>query len=338
MDAHTQQPSNQPSWLDLRSFGKTGLQVSALGFGAAEIGYTNTSENDVDRMIGALVESGVNVIDTAAMYGDSEEKIGRALRGRRRHFHLFTKCGRSLPSQRTALGLLLRAQRRLRRWAGLVDDYESFDWRPHALEWSIDRSLRRLRTDTIDLIQLHSCSENILRKTEVVGVLQRAREAGKVRFLGYSGDGDAAMYAIRSGQFDAVQISVNIADQDAIDTTLCEAARLGMGVIAKRPLANSLWQRTQRPDPEKYPQYQAYWERLRQLHYSFLEGNSGLETALRFTLSVPGVHIAIPGTTNSKHVLENAAYAAAGRLPKSLFDAIRSRWLQVAEPGWAGQV
>ena len=214
--------------VELRPFGRTGLHVSALGFGGANIGFTDISGKILDRMFDAALERGVNLIDTAAMYGDSEEKIGRALRGRRQRYLICTKCGRCLPPRRSPNGFFVRVQRKLRRWTGREEEYESLDWHPRAIEWSIHRSLRRLKTDHIDLLLLHSCSEETLQKVEVLEVLHRARKSGKVRFIGYSGERPAALHAIQSGQFQAVEISINIADQDGIDTVLPLAIRKGM--------------------------------------------------------------------------------------------------------------
>ena len=329
---------SQLSPVERRPFGKTGLQVSALGFGGANIGFTDISDKILDRIFGTALELGVNLIDTAAVYGDSEEKIGRALRGNRKSFLLCTKCGRFLPPKGTPLGFLVRVQQKLRRLMGLAEEYESLDWHPRALEWSIHQSLRRLKTDYIDLLLLHSCSEETLRKAEVLDVLYRARKSGKVRFIGYSGERPAALYAIHSGQFQAVEISINIADQDAIDTVLPLAVKKGMGVIAKRPLANILWKSAQRPDPFHYPHLQVYWDRLRQLPYHFLQGDRASEIGLRFTLSVPGTHSAIAGTTSPEHLLENAKYAAQGPLSTAQFDAIRSTWSSISKPSWIGQI
>jgi hypothetical protein len=329
--------SQLPS-VGLRPFGRTGLQVSALGFGGANIGFTDISDKTLDRMFGVALELGVNLIDTAAMYGDSEEKIGRALRGRRKRCLLCTKCGRSLPPRGSPKGFFVRLQRKLRRSMGFDEEYESLDWHPRSLEWSILRSLRRLKTDYIDILLLHGCSEETLQKDEVLEVLHRARKSGKVRFLGYSGERPAALCAIQSGQFQAVEISINIADQDAIETVLPLAARKGMGVIAKRPLANNLWNSAERPDPVRYPHLQIYWERLRQLGYDFLQGDHASEIGLRFTLSVPGAHSAIVGTTNPDHLLQNARYAAAGPLSSDLFESIRATWSKVSKPSWIGQI
>ncbi len=316
-------------------FGATGMQVGALGFGAAEIGYEHVSDRTVDALLGAALDVGVNVIDTAAMYADSEEKIGRTLLGKRNQVLLFTKCGACLPPRLSLTGFLLRSHQSLRSSIGLADKYKSFDYHPRALEWNIEQSLRRLKTDYIDLIQLHSCSEETLRQGEVIEVLHRVRKAGKVRHIGYSSDGKGALYAIRCGHFEAVQISINIADQQPLDLAVPLAIEHGVGVIAKRPIANGLWRSIHKPD---FIHNRAYWDRLQTLQYDFLQGERAFETALRFTLSVPGVHTAIIGTTNPAHVLQNAEYAARGSLDQDEFTRIRARWEQVAAPNWTNQI
>lgn len=311
------------------------MQVGSLGLGGAEIGFEHPSDQTVDALLGIALDAGINVIDTAAMYGDSEEKIGRALAGRRGRFLLFTKCGRYEPPVRSVPGFALRVRRKLRRWMGLARQSEApLDWRPGALKWNIDQSLRRLRTDCVDLIQLHSCSESLLREGDVIDVLHRARKAGKARYIGYSGDGIAALYALQCGLFDAVQLSINIADQEALNSALPLALQRGVGVIAKRPIANGLWRNSDRPESVDN---QAYWDRLRALRYDFVEGQRTFEMALRFTLSVPGVHTAIVGTTNPEHLLQNARHAATGPLAQREFDMIRARWNQVSTPNWIGQ-
>jgi aryl-alcohol dehydrogenase-like predicted oxidoreductase len=200
--------------MERRAFGRTGMHVAALGFGAAEIGFENTDDHTVNRLLAEALDLGVNVIDTAAMYLDSEEKIGRYLRGNRDRVMLFTKCGRH-PSSRNALsGLLALVRGKPRKSFVGADEHDPLVWHPRVLERNIEQSLFRLKTDRIDLIQLHTCSEVILRRGEVIEVLQRARQAGKVRHIGYSGDGEAALFAVRCGHFEALQTSINVADQD----------------------------------------------------------------------------------------------------------------------------
>src|SRR5206468_6921173 len=113
--------------------------------------------------------------------------------------------------------------------------------------------------DHVDLVQLHSCSLDVLKRGDAIGALERARERGWTRYIGYSGDGAAARYAIETGRFDTLQTSVSIADQEALELTLPLAREREMGVIAKRPLANVAWTFTRRPDSY----YVDYWDRLR---------------------------------------------------------------------------
>ena len=286
------------------------MDVSVLGFGGSEIGYQRVNGRTVERLLGGALDAGLNVIDTAECYGDSEALIGRALGPRRAQVRLFTKCGHA---------------------AG----WGRGDWRPGSLLSSIERSLRRLATDHVDLIQLHSCTLAQLRKGDVIAALERARERGWARHLGYSGDGEAARYAVECGRFDTLQTSVSLADQEAIDLTLPLARERGVGVIAKRPLANVAWRHARKPAE---PYYQDYWSRLRVLDYDFLRGDAAVATALRFTLAVPGVHTAIVGTTKPDRWQANAALLAAGRLSATEFERIRARWREVAEPSWEGQI
>ena len=292
--------------------GKTDMDVSVLGFGGSEIGYQRVSTKTVARLLGGALDAGLNVIDTAECYEDSEELIGKALGARRRDVHLFSKCGHARAEARS-------------------------DWRPEALSRSIERSLRRLATDHLDLIQLHSCGLDVLRRGDAITALERARDRGWVRYIGYSGDGEAARWAVESGRFDTLQTSVSIADQEALDLTLPAARAAGLGVIAKRPLANVAWRYARKP-AEAY--YQEYWERLRALDYAFLRGkaDAAVRTALRFTLGVPGVHTAIVGTTKPERWRQNAALLGDGRLPEAERERIRARWKAVAPPSWEGQI
>lgn len=319
--------------MEVRTFGTTNLRVSALGWGAAEIGFQNAPDQTVDALLSVALDSGLNVIDTAECYMDSEEKLGRMLGARRQRYLLFTKCGHA-PRPRPA-SLLVRAVRKASRPMTRLVGRALPDWNPRLLVQNIERSLRRLRTDWLDLVQLHSCSEEILRRGEVIEVLQRARQAGKTRYIGYSGDGPAAFYAVESGQFDSLQTSVNIADQQALDLTLPLARERGMGVIAKRPIANALWKSVERPEQSSN---RAYWERLQELRYDFLKDREqALQIALRFTLSVPGVHTAIVGTIRAEHCSKNAEFAAAGVLDRNQMEAICARWKAIARPDWVGQ-
>ena len=300
--------------MELRAFGKTGLKVSPLGFGGSEIGYQGVSSKIVGKILGTALDAGVNVIDTAECYAGSEELIGKAASHRRDDYHLFTKCGHV---------------------SSVLERLRYSEWDPRLLAKSIDQSLKNLRTDHLDLVQLHSCSEATLRKGEVIRVLQQAKQAGKTRFVGYSGDGDDAIYAVSTEAFDALQISVSIADQESIDRVIPVAMKRGLGVIAKRPAANAIWF-SNRVSAADYSR--PYWDRLKKLDFDFLKqpAAAAFATALRFTLSVPGVHTAIVGTTKPERIAANVD-AASAPIDKSTFNSIRKRWGEVAKPSWVGQ-
>jgi aryl-alcohol dehydrogenase-like predicted oxidoreductase len=298
--------------MEKRTLGKTGMDVTVLGFGGAEIGFRDVPSETVDRLINGALDAGLNVIDTAECYPGGEEKVGQAVSHRRSEYFLFTKCGHDGVSMA-----------------------KGDHWNPKMMADSVDRSLKRLQTDYVDLLQLHSCTEEQLRQGDVIEVVRCARDYGKTRFIGYSGDGRAALHAVESGIFDTLQISVSIADQEGIDLVLPSAKARGIGVIAKRPIANAIWKESSKPDPY----YQAYWDRFQKLDYDFLKADlpQAVSTALRFTLSAEGVHTAIVGTTNPDRWRQNAELLKAGPLDAGEFQSIRSRWKAVAPPEWVGQ-
>ena len=299
--------------MEKNRLGKTDMEVSVLGFGGSEIGYERASAETVAELLNSALDAGLNVIDTAECYYNSEELIGQAVGSRRNDFHLFTKCGHPHGMESGA------------NWS-----------KPSILE-SVERSLQRLKTDRLDLLQLHSCSEAELRKGEVIDALQTARDRGHTRYIGYSGDSHAAHFAVQSGAFDTLQTSINIADQEAINLTVPLAREKQIGVIAKRPIANAAWKTGHRPIDSYHHEY---WQRLRKLNYAFLRGdlNRSISIALRFTLTVPGVHTAIVGTKKPERWRENAHLLEAGPLDDPEFQRIRERWEECAPRTWIGQI
>src|SRR5437868_5576272 len=297
--------------MEHRKLGRTDMNVSVLGFGGSEIGYQGAAPATVKALLQSALDAGLNVVDTAECYPNSEEMIGAAVSERRKDFYLFTKCGHP---------------------EGMANE----DWRPESLLRSIQRSLKRLRTDRLDLIQLHSCSLAELRKGDVISALETAREKGYSRYIGYSGDSDAAIYAVECGRFDTLQTSVSIADQESIERVIPRAKAANVGIIAKRPIANAAW-RTGKKPPNDY--HHEYWERLQKLDYPFIKKDvkEAISIALRFTLNVPGVHTAIVGTTKPGRWSENAELLKSGALPKNEFEEIRKRWKHIAPKGWIGQ-
>ncbi|HQU82732.1 MAG TPA: aldo/keto reductase [Pyrinomonadaceae bacterium] len=294
--------------MEKRKFGKTEMEFSVLGFGGAEIGWDGKDEQTVEDLLNSSLDAGLNVIDTAAAYKTSEMLIGKAVGNRRKEYYLLTKCG-------------------------ALDAFTREDWSKKGILETIENSLRNLKTDYLDIAQLHSCSAEILRRGDCIEGLQRAQEKGYTRFIGYSGDNEDAKYAIELDVFDSLQTSVSIADQTAIDSNIKLAVEKGLGVIAKRPIANAVWRHKELP-PDSY--HHEYWHRIQKLKYEFLEKSleETTATALRFTLSIDGIDTMIVGTTKPNRWQENAKYVAEGKLSSEEFNAIRERWNEVSGEDW----
>lgn len=268
--------------------GKTGLEVSRLGIGLSETGF-NLSEAEEDQareVLNSALDHGINFLDTAACYGLSEEQIGAAVADRRSEYVLATKAGHFVPRG------------------------EGEDWTADLIKQSIDRSLRRMKTDHVDLLQLHSCTVEILERGDVIRALQEVREAGKTRFIGYSGDNENVEWAVNSGIFDTLQTSFNLVDQKARSVVLPEAKKHGMGVIIKRPIGNAVWGATQDPRPyEHIPTYtEEYFRRAGVMQADGKlpgEPEDRILTALGFVMAHDEVDVAIVGTQRPHHLVSN---------------------------------
>ncbi len=298
--------------MEKRKLGKTDLVVSRLGFGGAELGFVpNVKQSDVDILLNSALDSGLNLIDTAAGYLSSEKMIGEAVSHRRKSFYLISKCG-------------------------ALDGFTREDWSKKGILETIEQSLRDLKTDYLDIAQLHSCSAEVLRQADCIEGLQRAQEKGYTRYLGYSGDNHDAKFALDMGIFDTLQTSVSVADQLPIEDNIKLAIEKGIGVIAKRPIANAVWRNAEKPaDAYHHP----YWERIQKLRFPFLQKSlaESISTALRFTLSIEGVTTAIVGTTQPSRWQENAEYVAMGKLSDDEFNEIREIWKETADETWIGK-
>ena len=276
----------------LARLGSTDLEVSRHGFGAARIGGAPLDR--VEALFDSFPDLGITFIDTADCYGRSEELIGRCLAGRMGEFVIATKCG------------------------CITGGEEGEAYSRPVIERSIDRSLERLGVESLDLVFLHTCSAEILRAGEAAEALLRARDAGKVRCTGYSGDGEDALQAISMGLFDALQVTFNILSQEALDEVLPAAEAAGLGVVAKRPIANARLLREDSPHHHGGP----WWDPVRPLLTAEGAWDDPLECALRFTLSHPVITSAIVGTTDPAHAAENARRARAEPLSPRLLEAL----------------
>ncbi len=300
--------------MEQRTFGNTGLPVSPLGFGAAPIGFLETEQQQIGDILNALLDAGVTLIDTAAAYSGSEEAIGKAVASRRGEYVLVSKCGQ--------------------KFDGLPGEA----WSPDAITATVDRSLKRLQTDHLDVMLLHSCGKDVLEKGDALGALVAARDAGKIRFAGYSGDNATVAYAAGLPEIAVVETSINLVDQANIDGVLPIAIQHGIGVIAKRPVANAAW-KPQDQQPGFYQAYaKDYHERFQAIGLALEEFDVAdwSELALRFTLSIPGVHTAIIGTTKLANAEKNIAIAEKGPLPEPAVNKIRAAFAKAGGDSWPG--
>ena len=295
--------------------GQTGLYVSALGLGAAQIGARHVSEQQAGTLLNRALDMGLNLIDTARGYDLSEERVGRHLSWRRGDFILCTKVGYGVEGHA--------------------------DWTPSCVEAGVERALRLMQTDHLDVVYLHSCPAQTLRDEGIMQALARQVAAGKVRFIGYSGEQEALARAAADARFDVLECSVNVADQRSLRSPLPEAAARGAGVVAKRPIANAPWRFRDRPTGDYA---EVYWTRVERMALDALRQQWGIawpELALRFTLSAPQVSCAIVGTSSLEHLHENVRVANLGPLPEPVVEALRERFqvcdASSAEP-WVGQI
>ncbi len=267
--------------MERRILGKTGLEVSRLGLGLAQIGAFPLDDADrVGALIHAALDNGINFLDTAASYRNSEELIGRAVSHRRGEYVLATKCG---------------------HWAAEAP------WTAGTVREHIDRSLQRLRTDCVDLVQIHSCGVDVLERGEVIGALLEARDAGKTRFVGYSGDNEAAGWAVDSGLFDTLQTSFNVVDQRARTRLFPYARKANVGVIVKRTIANATWGGSTATAGTTV-QFSKMYERVeKMMSLGPIPGapDHRILTALGFTLARSEIDVALVGTTNPEHLVDN---------------------------------
>jgi len=268
--------------------GKTGLKVSGMGLGGAPLAgdFGKTDEGEVRRLIHEAIDSGINFIDTAPLYGlgESERRIGQALAGRRERVVLATKAVRS----------------------DLTYDYDG-------TIRSVEDSLSRLRTDWIDLLQIHDVEtqpyDMILNET--VPALRKLRQDGKIRFIGVTTrDLPLLMRYMRTACFDSIQFYARymLIDHTAKDEVLPLAREMGLGVINGSVLGMGLLADAPAPFLERETVDRAE-DRLEQLKFLRTKESQGLiEPGMRFSLGNPDIHVTLSGISSLTALRENLAY------------------------------
>ncbi len=274
--------------MEKRILGKTGWALSVIGFGAIKLPRLNREE--CCRLLHSALDRGINFIDTADCYGDSEEKIGQALQNRRKEFYLATKV-----DERDAQGV--RAK--------------------------LERSLRRLRTDWIDLLLFHDVRGGEYEKIFATGgleELQKAQQEGKIRAIGISIHGSVPMMrqAIESGAFAALMVAYSALDEDRLSAELLPlAAAKGVGLIAMKPLAGGRL--------GSFPA--ADWDK------ELFKNESPAQIALRYVISNPYLTCAIPGMVSLWELEENCR---VGQEPRPLSLAELKKFMAIAAAAGQG--
>jgi aryl-alcohol dehydrogenase-like predicted oxidoreductase len=292
--------------LPTRTYSSQKITISLLGFGAGHIGDPNLSEKKIEFFLNELLDSGINLIDTARSYGLSEERIGRYLTARRHEYILSTKIGYGI--------------------TGIAD------WTAPIIPAGVETALKNLKTDYIDIVHFHSCPLETLQREDLTEALNRQVEAGKVRIAAYSGENEALEYAVTSEDFGGVQTSVNLFDQRVIDRILPLTTEKNIGLIAKRPLGNAVWRFEERPENQDG---EIYWSRMKKMSLDF--GEDWPEIALRFTAFTPGVDCCITGSSNIENIRKNIEYLEKGPLPKDLYGSIRDAFRE-NDDNWTGHI
>jgi aryl-alcohol dehydrogenase-like predicted oxidoreductase len=291
--------------LEKRALGRTGLSVTRLGFGAMEIrgeriwGGRAVTDEQARDILHAVINADINFLDTANDYGRSEAYIGQFLADRRDGMVLATKCGCSMVP------------------AGDHDDTPHFWNREHLLS-NIDDSLSKMRTDHVDLLQLHNPSVETAEEHKLVDTLREIQSSGRTRFIGASSTGpDLATY-IGWGVFDAFQIPYSALERTH-EHLITKAHEAGAGTIIRGGVA--------RGEPGHGLGTDDRWALWRAAGLDELleEGETPTTWLLRFTLSHPGVDTVIVGTLNPAHLEQNLRAAAAGPLADDVYDEARRR-------------
>jgi aryl-alcohol dehydrogenase-like predicted oxidoreductase len=288
----------------LNPLGHTGLDVSALGFGAMHINDECTTELEASALLNGVLDAGINLIDTARGYGLSEERIGRHLAHRRSEFVLSTKVGYGVE--------------------GVPD------WTYDCIVQGVERALKLMKTDWLDIVHLHSCPLHVLQQGDVTRALNDCRQHGKLRVAAYSGDNAEIDFAIDSGAFGSLQTSVSLGDQAHLQHRAARADHAGIGVIAKRPLAGAVWRFAARPADFAEGQY---WDRFQAM--ALPAQSDWADVALRFVAFHTGAASAIVGTAKPQNLRRNLDALERGPLPPALAAGIRDAFTRQGD-AWPG--
>lgn len=294
-----------------KRLGRTGLEVTQLGFGAMEIrgrriwnGRPCTDEQ-AETILDGVLDAGINFIDTANDYGKSEMYIGQYLSGRRDAFYVATKCGCNM------------------LYAGDHDETPHI-WTRDNLMRNIADSLMKMRTDYVDILQLHNPDVATAEQHGLVGILQELKASGAVRHIGCSSTSPHLETYIQWGVFDVFQIPYSALERRH-ENLITQAAEAGAGIIIRGGVAKG--------EPGRGLGGAERWHKFEEAKLDELleDGETRTGFLLRFTLSHPHCHTTIVGTMNPAHLHENLALAEKGALPADIYAEAKRRLDAVGE-------
>lgn len=297
--------------MEKRILGKTGLAVTVLGHGAMEIrgpriwGGRPVTDAEAERILHAVLDSGINFIDTAWDYGLSEEYIGKFIAQRRHEYILATKCGCT--------------------WVDKGDHDETpHVWTRENLRRNIESSLQRMKTDFIDIWQLHNPSAEEVEKDELVAFMEEVKKEGKVRHIAISSTLPHLPVFLKWGVFETFQIPYSALERSH-EAAIQRVADSGCGVIVRGGVA--------RGEPGAGLGDKDRWTHFEQAKLGELcaQGESRTTFLMRFTISHPGMHTTIVGTKSPDHLAENIRAAEAGPLPVATYAEAKRRLAAVGQ-------
>ncbi len=289
--------------LEKRRLGRTGLEVTALGYGAMELRGAPrgrpVSDDQAQSVLNAVLDSGINYIDTSIDYGQSEELIGKHIAARRGEFYLASKCGCVVGAQPPGAGGPM----------GHIFTREN-------IVAGVEQSLRRMNTDYLDVVQFHgSPSKQTLDENNAIKTVIDLKQQGKVRFIGMSSTLPNLRDHVAMGVFDVFQIPYSALQREH-EEILSEAAKAGAGIVIRGGVA--------RGGPGK--EEGAYWDAWQKAKVDDLLGAmTRMEFIFRFTLNHPDLDTTIVGTINPEHLKDNLSALRKGALPPDLYEEAKRR-------------
>ena len=305
--------------LPKRTLGRTALEVTTLGYGAMELRGgrgRDVSEQQAEAVLNAVLDSGINLIDTSPDYGLSEERIGRYIAHRRDEYVLASKCGCLVAVEQTEGG-------------------PRHVFTPENIRAGVEQSLSLMKTDHLDIVQFHgSPSRAELEEHGGLQALQDLQQEGKVRFLGMSGTLPHLPDQIAMGVFDEFQIPYSALQREH-EHLIAAAAEAGAGTFIRggaakgAPSDDKAWDlgrpaRAGGPaDPFADGSAERFWDAAKLDELA--EGIGRMAFTLRFTLTHPGLSTTIVGTANPAHLAQNVEAAQAGPLPDDLYEEAKRR-------------